>query len=353
MKFQGLPADLHVGALEVLMTTPPSFIETCTCVCCGKAGPTFFVCSVEHITCPTCSILSSAASVAWCAACQHRSRIIVKTVPISEFSDLYFTCTCGFEGTLAAIREHLLQDDSHTHASDAGFTVPPPVSRSPVQLDKVREVCRSTAVRDVGKTKLPGVLTMADCKEQIEIAMRGFQAKMDEVKEKMAALEEHMNATRETVWKEMSGLTAKIADQVATSSKAFFWFDFDKLQRKFSEKSFAGVTSEWQYKVTAGICFGVVLRLERIGDVNYVGLLAAPKTKVKLGFPWPVSRRITLSIHDKNGLPVVNKFYDYIYQTPQGVGAGFLQFLEVPMVHSRECLVQGKICVSLELGPTF
>lgn len=453
MRFQGLPAELRVGAADLTPVHKSSpILNVCICTGCDRAGPSFFICKDGHVICESCAVIEwSVTSLGWCPTCDRPVQLSAGGIPINVFSEMLFQCKCGFEGTLALLRNHLLTEVSHMHAGghpsmpsgrrkrnvtlDLMETNMPLVENirtepncstlttsvyairnSKVDVSAIKKKLLAI-IKDIDEAEEPPLMAAADQaddrmyfvnqitavaksvndimtwlitrEQQLDEIFRnmgrgeaelsgqetacshGYAAAMQairDVQQEVRAIEQKIVADRKSfveklitshLQTEISQASVKLSGEIASSNTAFFWFNFDALYQSYRLTG-AFVESEWQYKVIAGICFGVNIEIDKIDDEVYLGLYAAPKDQIQTDAPWPLRRTIILSVHDREGTVVESRSYNsFMYGKYSGgyfapsdtSAAGYKNFVQVSSLCSNYCIVKGLLCVSIVVEP--
>lgn len=410
MRFQGLPPELHIGSADLSPVKAAANLEASVCVSCKRANINYAICSFNHTICSSCSMPGLTASTAWCPVCRRVVWVNPHSVNIVELYQLTLRCACGLESTLPMIREHLLSDgctastENQQGWAGSGSTKPAPLAGgqetavairpnplsepSPLALMKmcdsdpieIAELTEERLIRAANRItlKIPehdrveNMNEISNIRQDIAL-LSALIPKLSDVldlinaragmiefrlENDLSSLLQKLNKANRNVRRKLTAAFKVIESRCASSTLAYFWFDYDSLKTRLQQH--VSVYSCKQYKVIAGIYFVTYIRIAKRDDCVYFGCFTGPTCEIESQVPWPLHRRIVINLHDKNGAVAMSKHYDSFsngayfngYDTPKRLtGTGWHEYTDEQFLRDRSCIVDGKLCISVQVEP--
>lgn len=147
MLFKELPDDLNPGKVNLTPVGHASYFIV-PCEACGEFCPRRIVLACGHLLCSRCCVTYETTDEAniHCAICRTRSAGEIDELAEVTLRRLMFACSCGFQGTLQEIKQHIVEGDSgdDRHAKDLNREPKPIGAENAVNL--LREELRSLTI---------------------------------------------------------------------------------------------------------------------------------------------------------------------------------------------------------------
>ncbi|XP_022663046.1 uncharacterized protein LOC111269109 isoform X2 [Varroa jacobsoni] len=370
MRFRGLPVDLHVAESDLTPVTP--CVLLLPCANCNYVNPSFLVCLKNHIICRPCSVQStSSASSAWCPMCRQVVTVTAVTIDRDMLAQLRFRCRCGLERTLPDLRMHVLEKG--VHELPAGKVSSPDLPTGSAQPEMVESRLRAIAVEEFKRLKHElehpekaedekhGLLQKIEA-DRTEILQKTEEDKKEllqviekaSVGAKSAVNVEHLQETVNALKDDIENLKHC---RPATAQRAYFWFDFDDLSKRF-QNAHDGVKSELQHSFIGGIPFQACIKLWSVDKKEYLDICGGRADHHEIDIPLPLNRKVVLTIHDTNGKVFATKScnsyisgqYLFRFGSKEAGLSRTTKLIEVSLL-TKNCLINGKMLTSIELQP--
>ncbi|OQR69788.1 hypothetical protein BIW11_12052 [Tropilaelaps mercedesae] len=245
---------------------------------------------------------------AWCPMCKQVSTVTTVTIDREMLAQLRFRCKCGLERTLHDLRTHILEEGLHEQAAKAvqpDFTSLLMTNHSDLELrvrtiaaEELRKLKHEIDGSDKADDEKHGILQRIEA-DKTELLQKTEEDKREllQVIQKSQAQRGHSRPAMsiEQLYDSVSILRDEVDNlkhcRQATAQKAFFWFEFEELNKRF-QVTHDSVKSELQHTFIGGIPFQACIKLWAVDKKEYLDICGGRADHTEIEVPLPLNRKL-------------------------------------------------------------